>query len=369
MHVTYLSIDSIDEGIGQSQILQLIKKIVKSGIKVKLVSFEKKQVRQDLITELELIGIEWQYFPFDDNFFFGTFKRLRILVKCICNTDVVHARGDIPALAALLSRKAPVLWDIRGMWSEQRIIIESNIIKKIVFRMFILLRRIMLNRVDSITTLSSVHDNYLIDKYGRVPLNRNVISTCVETEKFEIIKNMPKKVNILISGTYNNYYDRESTSTFINEFSKKIENTIIWARPQETSEINIGDLEYSIINATYEQMPQIIADSSFGVAICKNTNGVASLGVMPTKIAEFLACGRPVVISENMGDYDKLLSEYKAGVVLRKGNESEAVDEIIKLISDQKTSANCRKLASDHFDLNMGVKKYISLYTSLLNRR
>jgi glycosyltransferase involved in cell wall biosynthesis len=359
MHVTYLSIDSINEGIGQSQILQLIKKIVKSGIKVKLVSFEKKQIRQDLVAELELIGIEWQYFPFDDNFFFGTLKRIRILMKCIYNTDVVHARGDIPALAALLSRKAPVLWDIRGMWSEQRIVIESNIIKKIVFRMFILLRRIMLNRVDSITTLSSVHDDYLIDKYGRVPLNRNVISTCVET----------KKVNILISGTYNNYYDRESTSTFINEFSKKIENTIIWARPQETSEIKIGDLEYSIINATYEQMPQIIADSSFGVAICKNTNGVASLGVMPTKIAEFLACGRPVVISENMGDYDKLLSQYKAGVVLRKGNESEAVDEIIKLINDQKTPANCRKLASDHFDLNMGVKKYISLYTSLLNRR
>ena len=139
-------------------------------------------------------------------------------MKCIYNTDVVHARGDIPALAALLSRKAPVLWDIRGMWSEQRIVIESNIIKKIVFRMFILLRRIMLNRVDSITTLSSVHDNYLIDKYGRVPLNRNVISTCVETEKFGNIKNMPEKVNILISGTYNNYYDRESTSTFINEF-------------------------------------------------------------------------------------------------------------------------------------------------------
>ena len=47
-----------------------------------------------------------------------------------------------------------------------------------------------------------------------------------------------------------------------------------------------------------------IAQSSFGLALCKTNIGDSLKGVMPTKIAEFLSVGRPVVVSEGIGDLE-----------------------------------------------------------------
>ena len=364
MHLTYITIDSVNEGVGQSQILPLIKILKTKGINITLISFEKVHINKEIKAELEFLGIEWVYMKFSHRNSLSPVIRLYQLIQQIGKTDIIHARGDIPALAALLSRKAPILWDMRGLWSEQRMVITDSRLKRILFRPLIIFRRIILNQVDALTTLTYSLDNYLINKYGNKPSIRGTVTTIVDLDHFKVQKNLPKKLRIVFSGSYNNYYDLNLTRDFISLLRKRVEIDVVWFKPTESTRENLGLEEEIIMETTYSEMPRHLNEFSIGVAICKNLS-TANLGVMPTKIGEFLACGRPVVVNRGLGDLDTLLKEYKAGVVLDHTNLDEAVEEVIELMQSESVQLNCRKLAMDYFDLRKGALKYLDIYKIL----
>ena len=113
-------------------------------------------------------------------------------------------------------------------------------------------------------------------------------------------------------------------------------------------------------------MPGEIANASFGIAICKRDIGESLAGVMPTKIAEFLAVGRPVVISEDIGDLEELLLSTDTGVVIRESN-AIAIEELARLLDDPGTPQRCRALAESHFSMENAIKKYDEIFRKLLS--
>jgi glycosyltransferase involved in cell wall biosynthesis len=88
---------------------------------------------------------------------------------------------------------------------------------------------------------------------------------------------------------------------------------------------------------------------------------------MPTKIAEFLACGRPVVVNSGLGDFDQYLSEFNAGVILSgtRADTKAKAQELMNLLSDPETPYRCRALAEKYFDIREGAKKYLDLYDKM----
>jgi glycosyltransferase involved in cell wall biosynthesis len=86
---------------------------------------------------------------------------------------------------------------------------------------------------------------------------------------------------------------------------------------------------------------------------------------MPTKIAEFLATGRPVVVNRGLGDLDWLLPDSQAGVVLRSSDPEDvdgAADSLLAMLKDPATPGRCRALASRHFDIDVGVRTLLQVY-------
>ena len=85
---------------------------------------------------------------------------------------------------------------------------------------------------------------------------------------------------------------------------------------------------------------------------------------MPTKVAEFLACGRPVVVNRGLGDFDEYLREFNAGVILdgSRCDAGEKAQKLLELLSDPETPYRCRELAEKYFDIKDGAKKYLDLY-------
>ena len=64
----------------------------------------------------------------------------------------------------------------------------------------------------------------------------------------------------------------------------------------------------------HHEVTEILAACDYGILIRENTvtNQVAS----PTKFAEYLASGLPVIISANLGDYSGFVVEHKCGIKL-----------------------------------------------------
>jgi glycosyltransferase involved in cell wall biosynthesis len=88
---------------------------------------------------------------------------------------------------------------------------------------------------------------------------------------------------------------------------------------------------------------------------------------MPTKIAEFLACGRPVVVNKGLGDMDQFIEEFDAGVVLdgTSSNLIEGAKKLASLLSDRDTPIRCRTLAEKYFSADVGASKYLELYSKI----
>ena len=105
-----------------------------------------------------------------------------------------------------------------------------------------------------------------------------------------------------------------------------------------------------------------------GLAVCRADAGPSLRASVPTKIAEFLACGRPVVVNAGLGDMDHLLAEFACGVVVRETSDEGvqlAAEDLIELLKDPDLADRCRTLAERHFDIERGVDDLLGVYRAL----
>ncbi|MDP1712754.1 MAG: hypothetical protein Q8K86_09905 [Candidatus Nanopelagicaceae bacterium] len=368
-HVSYITIDSISEGVGSSQIIPLLKRLSAQGIRINLISFEKEKPKEGIAEDLKHSGIDWTQLEFGGSRKFGGLARLWELSHRIGPTDLIHARSDIPAVAGIISRKAPVLWDVRSLWADQRAFIETDPIKKMIFKVARPLESIPANFSMGMSSLTQSVVSELESRHRKIPKIQIVVPTAVDLDRFVLNTEMPSSFRGLYSGTYNNYYDLKLSRRFVEALQNLVEVDVQWARPRESARASLDAGESDVFIATQNEMAEILSQFSFGMSICRRDAGPSLKAAMPTKIAEFLACGRPMVVSKGIGDIDVFFAEFNVGVVIDELNDDLDLKarELIALLEDPDTPRRCRALAEKYFDIDKGVEKYISAYKSILD--
>jgi hypothetical protein len=190
----------------------------------------------------------------------------------------------------------------------------------------------------------------------------------VDLDHFQLSPKTPSKFRALFSGTYNDYYDLDLSSQFMEELRKQIVVETDWARPAESNKSSLGVGEERVFPAAQIGMAELIPNYSFGISICKMNAGPSLTAAMPTKIGEFLACGRPVVVNKGLGDMDQFIEEFEAGVILdgSSDNLTNGASRLIDLTLDPQTPQRCRALAEKYFSMDVGANKYLDLYSKML---
>lgn len=362
--VTYLSVDSIQEGVGSSQITPLVLGLAERGKTVCLITFEKSIPSKELVELFSKTGVVWIAKEFGKSGAIGGITRLNTLRRIVPNSSIFHGRSDIATTAAILSGKdTPVLWDVRSLWSDQRLLIGTDGWNNLTARGARTLENLSAKKAMAMTTLTAAIVPILEQRHRRIPAIRGVIPTCVQTTKF-LPTPMPQgQVTCLLSGTFNNYYDLSRTKQILDEIRKSVDLRVIWARAGESPVETLGVGEELVISASYSAMPEIVKESHFGVAICKPDHLESLAAAVPTKIGEFLASGRPVIVSKGIGDLDQMLERTKTGIVIGHDDSLQAIaDQIISLINDPDTPDRCRELAMRHFDMEKSIGKYLEIY-------
>ena len=74
----------------------------------------------------DTVGVDWEFRLFGSHELIGGLERLNDLRTWIPNARLIHARSDIPADSAIISHQAPVLWDLRILWADQKIVIQKT---------------------------------------------------------------------------------------------------------------------------------------------------------------------------------------------------------------------------------------------------
>ena len=122
-----------------------------------------------------------------------------------------------------------------------------------------------------------------------------------------------------------------------------------------------------VAGARYQRVPEYLRGAHAGVALIHPSPPRRASS--PTKVAEYLACGLPVVVNTGIGDLADFVEQEGVGVVLHAFEESEydrAAEWLVRSLSDAALAARCTEVAARRFDLDeVGIRRYETLYRDL----
>jgi hypothetical protein len=116
-----------------------------------------------------------------------------------------------------------------------------------------------------------------------------------------------------------------------------------------------------------EEMPDAVRGHDLSVMFF--TDGLSKLGSAPTRLAEVLGCGLPVVANDGVGDVAGIVRKNKVGVIVDGSDPAQmraALDELKVLMQDPDLPGRCRVTAETVFSLEAGTEAYRGIYASIL---
>ncbi|MGH9418650.1 MAG: glycosyltransferase, partial [Thermoanaerobaculia bacterium] len=117
-----------------------------------------------------------------------------------------------------------------------------------------------------------------------------------------------------------------------------------------------------------DDVPNYLRAADVALALVRPSYARQSMS--PTKFAEYLAAGLPVIATSGIGDLDTHIEEGRVGVLLDRFDRDaylQALRAIDELRCDPDLAARCRAEARKRYDLQTaGGVRYRRLYDKLL---
>lgn len=409
MRILFISYNGALEPLVQSQCIPYLKGLSKNGVKSILLTFEKPNKIKNNFRKIEYLksdlgnyGIKWHYLKYHKNPSFpatlfdvlmGIIFGLYIVI--FKGIDIIHARATVAAvmgfiLARLTGKK--FIFDVRGLMAEEYV--DGGMWKRnsLLYKLTLNIERILLRQADSLVVLTQDIKNYLMNsdyflqKNNDKKVSISVIPCCVDLVRFNTHTppkdQLKKKYSLsgkfvfLYSGSIGTWYLLEEMIDFFRAAKSIIKNAhflilthIDKDMVKNTCErMGLSLDEFSVEEVEFEEMPDYIKLAEIGIFFIKPVFSKRSS--CPTKFAEYLACGLPVLINSGIGDTDKIVEQHKLGVVINEFSKETYLSKInilLELIKEKDLiSERCRKVAQEVFSLDKGVSRYFDIYNKVL---
>jgi glycosyltransferase involved in cell wall biosynthesis len=286
---------------------------------------------------------------------------------------VVHARSDFAAFAGILAGSKKVIWDCRALTPDQRIAAKNKSRYSMEYVALRLIESVCAKKSQKIIVITEKARYFIQKQYG-IPASKFIhVSTCVDLQRFrnnqKLQKETSKGIKIAFIGTIGPQYDIDLITRLLEELRKLRKVYFTVSLSKGSTELYSTLKCDSVLSLTHSEMPRFMASQDIGLSIWREDMGASLLSVAATKNAEFLACGKPIIVNENQGDIGGLIRNTKTGVATRS-KDSKSVkhyaQEIINLIDEGESLSNrCRSLAEQYHSLEDAIKQISNVYESL----
>jgi glycosyltransferase involved in cell wall biosynthesis len=406
LRTLYVSYFGLREPLVQTQVLPYLRQLVAGGIGVSLLTFEPR-LKEDWTTEQILAtreelndeGISWHCLKYHKwpslpatlyDIVVGTRKVIQIMRREKIN--VLHARNHVPALMGAIAKKLRggyLVFDIRGFMPEEYTDGGVWAQNGYLYRGLKRVERYLFAVSDAFVVLTEKARDILFpgrlesDSQGR-PFE--VIPCCVDFERFDAFDKTSKdslrsELNvtgrrvIVYLGSFGGWYMSEQITEFLATANEQDPSTfslvLTQSDPQSVTarlnELGIQADNFSVAQVSPEEVPRYLKAADIAISFVKPCYSKQSSS--PTKIAEYLASGLPIVCNTGIGDVDNLISENRAGVLVKEFTRDaylEALTEVDLLRGEESSAERLRAVARRLFDVaNVGRTKYVRLYQRL----
>lgn len=407
-HTLYLCYFSLREPLVQTQVLPYLREIRKDGIKISLLTFEtdfgrnwtKEQIDAQRTTLL-IDGIQWYALPYHRSpavlstlydILRGTLFTISLARKE--KVDIFHSRGHIPAPIAALAKTlcgGKMLFDIRGFMPEEYtdagIWKESGYIYKGVKRV----EKWLMKKADGFVVLTERAREILFPESnaeGRDEIGRpvEVIPCCIDRNRFDAIENddpvsiedatKGRKPVFIYVGSLGGWYLTDEMIRFFYDayqYNSQSFTKVLTQRDVEKAKSllsqHLSEKDFLVESAEYKEVPHHLKKADIAISFIKACYSKQSSS--PTKIAEYLGAGLPIISNSGVGDLDSLIEGENVGVILKgfsKKDYAEALEKIYELLAGPALPQRCRTVAYKYFDLEtVGGPRYRRIYKKLLD--
>lgn len=370
MTIVYASLDGVTAGVGASQVVPYVTRLADEGVPIELHSFEPTAGRATL-TSASGVEVPWVRHAFGGSGARGGVGRVARLARALPRGLAVHARSDLAAAAAVLGGAAPIIWDIRSLWRDQRIALGALHRGSPSERAVRGVERLAASRAAGIVVLAEAALPVLYDRHPRLRrLPVAVVPTAVDLNRFRF-QPVPDadRIELLLSGTVNSYYDVATMIGLVEALRwRRPVRFRVLAPPGSPYDAVLDDAADDRTSCEPHEVPGHARRASVGLSVCHVDAGPSLAAAMPTKIGEFLACGRPVVVNPGLGDMDEIIQSFGCGVVVdrrRPDGIDRAADELLDLLLDPMVPSRCREAAERHFSLDVAIERLLALYQTV----
>lgn len=405
--VLYISYNGMLDPLGQSQVLPYLRELARKGVRFTLLSFERDLAFEtegvarckELQTGLAAENIEWHWLRYHKKpslpatvyDVIAGYRYARRLIKRY-GIEMVHARAQIAATMALaLKRRLGVrmIFDIRGLMAEEYFDADHWRKESIPYRLTKTMERRALAAADGVVTLTERIWPIIKEWEGlrgrEIP--HEVVPCCTDLELFQFRQEdrdrrrkelgIGDRFVVVYSGSIDGWYLTEQMADFFAEFRQRIPDAhFLWLTPNGQGRIEglmqerqIAPESYTVRAAASVEVASYLSASDAGLAFIKPC--FSKLASSPTKTAEYLACGLPLIINAGIGDSDTLVTKENIGVLVHDFNSEEYERAAIAIEGFARDAAQTRKRASEIaakiFDVRrVGVERYARLYERVL---
>jgi glycosyltransferase involved in cell wall biosynthesis len=404
----YVCYFGLREPLVQTQVLPYLRQLKSENIRVSLLTFEPRLhdawSTDDLDKQraaLSAEGISWHYVKYHKwpslpatiyDMAMGVWAILRIMRRE--GVAVLHARGHVPAVMTAMAKKfmgGRMIFDIRGFLPEEYTDAGVWPANGYLYRGLKRVERYLLRVSDGFVLLTEKARELVFpgssdrDNSGR-PIE--VIPCCVDFERFESVEQTSREALrselkltgrrvIVYLGSFGGWYMTDEMTEFLAIAHQQDSSTFSLILTQSPKQMVFDSMsgrgidanDFSVAQVTPGEVPRFLKAADLAISFIKPCYSKQSSS--PTKIAEYLASGLPVVCNAGVGDLDKLIEEERVGVLLREFNPAgylRALNEIEVMRRDQNLGERLLAVARQEFDLaSVGRTRYRRLYERLLD--
>jgi glycosyltransferase involved in cell wall biosynthesis len=405
-NIVFISYDGMTDPLGQSQVLPYVSELSKIGYKFHLISCEKKGNFEKHSTTIQNIcdnsQITWHPLDFQHGLpVISSMQNVKLIrkklleIKKFHGIDMIHARSYVPAIQALYFKKkhqVPFLFDMRGFWPDERV--DGKIwnlkipVFKWVYKYFKKKEIQFLEAADQIVSLTEAGKSEMLSWKH---INRDlsiieVIPCCADLNFFS-----PKNINTELQhqfkeelkikdddfvlnylGSIGSWYMLTEMLSFFKVLKKNKGNAkflfITKDSPDyinnEAKRLGIDTNDIIIKPSERADLPSLISLSDISIFFI--LPAYSKKASSPTKQAELLGLGIPIICNDNVGDTGSIIRDNKAGLVVNEftdDNFQKVMDKIKEIQSIDKTLLI--ETAKSYASLEIGFKKYANLYEQI----
>jgi glycosyltransferase involved in cell wall biosynthesis len=409
MHTLYLCYFGLREPLVQTQVLPYLRELRRDGIEISLLTFEPNQRsswtpadEQDWKTRLSSEGIEWHSLPYHKtpSALVTPYDILRgaLFASSLARNkkiDVFHARGHIPAVMGALAKRMSgrkLVFDIRGflpeeytdagVWPEGGFLFKT--MKKVETYLF--------SSSDAFIVLTNRAREILFPGHIDTDAQNRpieVIPCCVDEARFAVVDQISwtearqklgldnaRKVFVYV-GSFGGWYMTDEMTGFLAQAHQKDASVFAMILTQSDAQsvsqrlLNLGlePNDFLVRKVDPKDIPLYLRAADIAISFIRPC--YSKLSSSPTKIAEYLASGLPVICNPGVGDLDELIETDRVGVLLSQFDEQgyeAALEQLANLEKDAGLAERCRASAKKRFSLSsVGGARYRRLYQRLMS--